>query len=98
MLSLSTGTDPRYLTETVAAGREGYYTGAVDAGEPPGVWYGAGAAVLGLSGQVDAELMSAVYANGLDPRDPLTRKRETWEQAAQLGAPPKKYRGDRPLS
>ena len=92
MLSLSTGTDTAYLTDTVAAGREGYYTGAVDAGGPPGVWYGAGAAALCLSGEVDAELMTAIYAKGLDPRDPQARDKETWEQAARLGAAPKTYR------
>jgi len=48
VLSLATGHEVGYLTGPVAGGREGYYTGAVDAGEPRGVWYGAGADKLGL--------------------------------------------------
>ena len=48
MLSISSGHSASYLTDAVAAGRENYYTGAVTAGEPPGRWYGSGAALLGF--------------------------------------------------
>lgn len=92
VLTISAGTDPRYLTEQVAAGREGYYTDAVVTGEPPGVWWGSGAQQLGLEGVVDAELLSAVYSHGLDPRDPLARDRATWSTARRLGRPPRRYR------
>ena len=37
MLSIATGHDCGYLTGPVAGGREGYYTAATAAGEPPGL-------------------------------------------------------------
>ncbi len=92
MLSLKTGHDVGYLTGAVAGGRENYYTGAVDAGEPPGVWFGAGAERLGLSGEVDADLMEAIYAHLLDPRDPATHSRSTWAEAPALAAAHRTYK------
>ena len=55
MLSVHRGHSVRYLTDEVAKAREGYYTGAVAAGEPPGLWWGKGAETLGLVGEVDAD-------------------------------------------
>ena len=49
----------RYYTEHLPS----YY---LDGDEPPGRWWGRGAAILGLSGDVDAEAFLAVMA-GLDP-------------------------------
>lgn len=92
MLTVRVGHDTDYLTEAVAKGREGYYTGAVAAGEPPGLWHGEGAATLGLSGEVDAETMKALYTHGLDPRDPATADRSTWGEAARLGNAPRNYK------
>ncbi|PZS39949.1 MAG: TrwC relaxase [Pseudonocardiales bacterium] len=92
MLSFAKGYDTAYLTNEVGGGREGYYTGAVAAGEPAGLWYGAGAAALGLSGEVSAELMEAIYHAHLDPRDPAAHDRATWGQAAMLGEPNRNYR------
>ncbi|MGH3976546.1 MAG: relaxase domain-containing protein, partial [Pseudonocardiaceae bacterium] len=92
MLSVAKGYDTKYLTEQVGGGREGYYTGAVAAGEPAGLWYGSGATVLGLTGEVDAELMDAVYAGLLDPRDPAAHERTTWGEAAMLSAGHRRYR------
>ncbi|MQA13476.1 MAG: relaxase domain-containing protein [Pseudonocardiaceae bacterium] len=92
MLSIAVGHDVGYLTGAVGGGRENYYTGAVAAGEPPGVWYGKGAELLGLSGEVDAEQMEAIYHHLLDPRDPASRSRATWGEAARLGKPHKSYR------
>jgi len=92
VLSIATGHDVGYLTGAVGGGREGYYTGAVAAGEPPGVWYGAGAELLGLRGVVDAEQMEAVYHQLLDPRDPASGSRATWGEAALLGTTHKNYR------
>lgn len=86
------GHDTDYLTEAVAKGREGYYTGAVAAGEPPGLWYGKGAEALGLTGEVDAEVMKALYTHGLDPRDPATASRQTWGKAARIGNAPRNYK------
>lgn len=92
MLSIAKGYDTKYLTDAVSTGREGYYTGAVAAGEPPGLWYGAGAAELGLGGQVDAGLLEAVYAGLLDPRDPAAHDRARWGEAAMLSAGHRAYR------
>jgi conjugative relaxase-like TrwC/TraI family protein len=87
-LSVGKGYDTRYLTDAVEGGREGYYTGAEAAGEPPGIWYGAGAEALGLIGEVDAEMMTAVFAHGIDPRDPAVASMSTWGEAATLGRKP----------
>jgi len=92
VLSIATGHDVGYLTGPVAGGREGYYTGAVAAGEPAGLWYGAGAEDLGLAGEVNAELMEAVYTQLLDPRDPAAHNRATWGEAAALAAGHRSYR------
>jgi conjugative relaxase-like TrwC/TraI family protein len=70
MISIGSGHSVAYLTGPIATAREGYYTGAVVAGEPAGQWYGAGAEVLGLSGEVDADVMEAIYSRLEDPRDP----------------------------
>ena len=84
MLSMSTGYDPGYLTRT-AAGAENYYlSAAAGGGEPAGRWTGRGCATLGLSGDVNPDQMSAVYAHLLDPRDP--------EQLATLGKAPRAYK------
>ncbi|MFI9031139.1 MobF family relaxase [Streptomyces sp. NPDC053560] len=69
MLSISTGSDPGYLTKEVGQGREHYYLRSIDeAGEPPGYWLGAGTSELGLSGQVDADVMTDLYTDFIDPR------------------------------
>ncbi|HEY3896038.1 MAG TPA: relaxase domain-containing protein, partial [Pseudonocardiaceae bacterium] len=72
MLSYKSGHSIDYLTDAVATGRESYYTGATAAGEPPGRWYGAGAAALGLTGEVDHEVIANLYGKFLDPRDGQT--------------------------
>ena len=60
MLSISGGSSTRYLTDEVSRGAEAYYTGAVlEGSEPPGTWWGDGAASLGLVGEVDAGVMEA---------------------------------------
>ncbi|MGH3718321.1 MAG: MobF family relaxase [Pseudonocardiaceae bacterium] len=92
MLSVAKGYDTRYLTDAVGGGREGYYTGAVAAGEPAGLWYGAGAAVLGLSGEVDAELMEAVYSHLRDPRHEVAHDQARWGRAPVLGGAHRVYR------
>ncbi len=40
MLTIAPGHSVDYYLDAVATGREGYYTGAVAEGEPPGRWYG----------------------------------------------------------
>jgi conjugative relaxase-like TrwC/TraI family protein len=89
---LAVGSDIGYLTGAVAGGRENYYTGAVSAGEPPGRWYGAAAESLGLTGDVDHDVMSAVYEHLLDPSDPNTDSPATWGLAETLGSPHKTYK------
>jgi conjugative relaxase-like TrwC/TraI family protein len=92
MFRITQGYSVGYLTGPVSQGREGYYTGAVAAGEPPGLWYGAGAEALGLRGEVDADLVEAIYARLLDPRDPATHSRATWDEAAALAPGHKNYK------
>src|SRR4051794_15986171 len=72
-------------------GQDAYYTDAVAAGEPAGIWYGRGAEALGLVGEVDPLAMKALYTHGLDPRDPATADRETWHEAARFGSAPRNY-------
>src|SRR5829696_9155566 len=92
MLSISSGHSADYLTGQVAVGRESYYTGAVTAGEPPGVWSGRGAELLGLTGGVDAQDMTALYEHRLDPRDDRFRQPAEWGQVPTLGGALRKYR------
>ncbi|WP_439678974.1 MobF family relaxase [Embleya sp. MST-111070] len=82
MLTISAGSDHRYLTDQVGRGAEHYYLKAIEvAGEPPGVWLGAGAAAFGLRGEVDAEVMERLYGDLVDP-----------VSGAALGAAPRRYR------
>jgi conjugative relaxase-like TrwC/TraI family protein len=92
MLSIKSGHDVGYLTGPVAGGRESYYSGAVAAGEPPGRWYGSGAVGLGLVGEVDNDVLEAVYSHLIDPRDPAVGSRSTWGEADTLGASHRRYR------
>lgn len=92
MLTISSGYNSGYLTSEVATGRENYYLDAVADGEPPGVWWGAGADALGLAGEVDAEVMSAVFDELLDPTDERFADPETRDQAARLGRAPMQAR------
>ncbi|MFJ4851684.1 MobF family relaxase [Streptomyces sp. NPDC088733] len=53
----------------VGKGAEHYYLKAIEqAGEPAGLWLGDGAADLGLTGEVDHEVMAALYGQFTDPR------------------------------
>src|SRR5690348_12938812 len=76
MLSLHTGYDTAYLTDAVGSGAAAtdYYTGAK--GEPPGYWQGAGAAALGLAGQVDADVMRALYHEDIGPDGQVLARRQ----------------------
>jgi len=61
-----------YYTASVAKGRDDYYSGA---GEAPGRWFGAGAAGLGLAGEVNPSDFQRVVMGAVDPRsgEPLRR-------------------------
>ncbi len=91
MLTISPGHSVDYYLDAVATGREGYYTGAVAEGEPPGRWYGRGAEALGLSGLVDAQDMRGVYAHFVDPRDERFTDPEQWAEADTLGHTGRRY-------
>lgn len=92
MLSISSGYSTSYLTDGVAGGREGYYVAGDAVGEPPGRWWGDGATLLGLAGEVDPKLLEAIYARLVDPRDPRVADQALWGAAAKLGALPRAYR------
>src|SRR3954471_24155085 len=75
MLSVAFRSDWGYLTRHAAeaqrpwgtsrqqdrAGSSNYYTAGQRHGEPPGLWWGRGAALLGLSGEVREETMERLY-------------------------------------
>ena len=68
MLSLHAGYDVSYLTDAVGTGGTDYYLSASGKhGEPPGYWTGRGAEALGLAGEVDAQVMRALYHHGIRP-------------------------------
>lgn len=92
MLSISSGHSADYLTSQVAGGRESYYLDATVEGEAPGRWSGGGAAKFGLTGEVVAEDMEALFGSFLDPRDPRWADPETRAECARLGRAPGKYR------
>ncbi|GAA2870951.1 hypothetical protein GCM10010472_30370 [Pseudonocardia halophobica] len=92
MLTVSSGYSPEYLLKEVATGRENYYTGAVTEGEPPGRWWGRGAAQLGLTGLVDAQDMRAVFERFLDPREDGFRDPDRWDEVATLGHTGRKFK------
>jgi conjugative relaxase-like TrwC/TraI family protein len=91
-VSIGKGYDTKYMTDAVEGGRETYYTDADAAGEPAGLWHGAGAQALGLVGEVDAEQMTALFAHRIDPRDPAAADTATWGQAGTLGAKPRAFK------
>lgn len=69
-VNITAGGDPNYLTRQVGRGAEHYFMNSIGlSGEPPGFWWGAGAADMGLTGQVDAEVMEKLYG---DLRHPET--------------------------
>src|SRR4051794_3547946 len=75
MLSVAFRSDWGYLTRHAAeaqrpwgaleqqdrAGSSNYYTAGQRHGEPPGLWWGRGAALLGLRGEVREETMERLY-------------------------------------
>ncbi|MFG3207928.1 MobF family relaxase [Streptomyces sp. NPDC048192] len=69
MLSISAGSDPRYLTKEVGQGAEHYYLRSIgEAGEPPGYWLGDGLEELGLSGEVQNDVFEDLFTHWIDPR------------------------------
>jgi hypothetical protein len=91
-VSIGTGHSADYLTDSVGKGRESYYLDATTAGEAPGRWAGRGAAAMGLKGEVDADVMKAIFTDRADPRDPRFWDPATRDQADRLGNAPRAYR------
>ena len=75
-VTLHAGHDVAYFTRGQGrggcAGAMSYYTAA---GEPPGEWAGKGAATLGLSGQVDPDVIERLYQENIGPGGELLVKR-----------------------
>jgi conjugative relaxase-like TrwC/TraI family protein len=86
------GYSAEYLYGQVAVGRENYYLQATTAGEKAGVWWGEGARKFGLVGQVDHDVMKALYGEFRDPRDPRFADPATRSQSATLGRKPGVYK------
>jgi conjugative relaxase-like TrwC/TraI family protein len=94
VLSIAVGYSPQYLLKEVATGRENYYTGAVTEGEPPGRWWGSGAAQLGLSGLVDARDMTGLYEHFVDPRAEGFSDPARWAELNTLGHTGRAYKSE----
>ena len=81
-VTLHQGHDVAYFTRGQhrggCAGAMSYYTAA---GEPPGEWAGKGAATLGLSGQVDADVIEQLYQENIGPGGELLVKRRQAKKA-----------------
>lgn len=96
MLSIVAGYDPGYLTRSVGKGAENYYLSAVaEHGEPPGIWWGEGARVLGLEPGtvVENKIMEMLYSTFLDPRDPeFLNKDVPDEEKGHLGRRPQAFK------
>jgi conjugative relaxase-like TrwC/TraI family protein len=98
--TLHAGHDVAYLTSGQHAGgcvgAMSYYTAS---GEPPGRWAGKGAAVLGLTGQVDPAVIARLYQHNIGPGGELlvtrcqSRAAEEREKAAVAA-----YRAARPYA
>ena len=76
LVTLHEGHDVAYFTSGQGrggcAGAMSYYTAA---GEPPGQWAGKGTATLGLSGQVDPDVIGCLYQHNIGPGGELLVKR-----------------------
>ena len=86
-VTLHAGHDVAYFTRGQGrggcAGAMSYYTAA---GEPPGEWVGKGAAALGLSGQVDPDVIEHLYQDNIGPGGELLVKRRQAKKAQEREA------------
>ena len=86
-VTLHAGHDVAYFTSGQGrggcAGAMSYYTAA---GEPPGQWAGKGAAALGLSGQVDPDVIERLYQENIGPGGELLVKRRQSKAADEREA------------
>jgi conjugative relaxase-like TrwC/TraI family protein len=76
IVSLRSGHDVRYFTNHGGvggcAGAMAYYT---KADEPPGQWHGKGAARLGLTGEVDPQVIDRLFMDNIGPNGEVLAKR-----------------------
>ncbi|GAA1463414.1 relaxase domain-containing protein (plasmid) [Nocardiopsis exhalans] len=93
MLSLVTGYDPGYLTRGAQSPKNYYLAAVSQHGEPPGRWWGAGAAALDLTpgSVIDPLVMEQLYSTLYDPRDPNFIDGPE-EDRARLGQRPKRFK------
>lgn len=91
MITIRTGNDFRYYLDATAEPTENYYTGGSRTGEPAGRWAGRGAAAAGLSGEVTAAQMQALYALRIDPQDERFGQPSEWGEASRIGGPRRRY-------
>src|ERR1700745_2689201 len=85
-VTIKTGFDVDYYLDQVGAD---YYLNA--AGEPPGIWAGSAAPGLGLSGEVDPDVMRALYHDDVAPggvlltsqKGPRYGPRRTYQQVQE---------------
>lgn len=91
MLSLVTGYDPGYLTRSTAEPKNYYLAAISQHGEPPGRWWGPGAAALGLApgSVIDPRVMEQLYSTFNDPNSPDFFKHDC---ADHLGRRPPRFR------
>ena len=86
-VTLHAGHDVTYFTRGQGrggcAGAMSYYTAV---GEPPGEWAGKGAATLGLSGVVDADVIERLYQENTGPGGELLVKRRPSRAASDREA------------
>jgi len=90
--SVKAGHHWQYYVSLPGKSSENYYTQGTDRGEPAGIWQGAGAATLGLTGEVTPLAMEAVYGERVDPRTADLEDRDQWVNADRLGAKPRRYK------
>jgi TrwC relaxase len=83
-VTLHVGHDVAYFTSGQSrggcAGAMSYYTAA---GEPPGQWAGKGATALGLSGQVDPDVIGRLYQHSIGPGGELLVRRRQSKAAGE---------------
>ena len=85
-VTIATGYDVDYYLDQVGAD---YYLSA--AGEPPGIWAGSAAPGLGLTGEVDPDVMRALYHHDTAPdgtplvaqRGPKYQAKRTYKQVQE---------------
>jgi conjugative relaxase-like TrwC/TraI family protein len=69
---VNAGRGYEYLTRSVVRGDADYYLRGTTTGDPPGVWTGRGAEILGVAGQATEAQVRNLFGLGVHPDDPST--------------------------